>query len=392
MTNNEFIANHKTDDVRRLAFLKVPEGVDLPFCLQQIEGWQQARKKIPEWAETEGVLYPPRLSMEQCSSEKTARYKRQVVKRLLCDETREMIDLTGGFGIDFSYLAPLFSRAVYVERQEQLCQIAQHNFSLLGITQADVRIAQAEEELSKIHNNVSLIYADPARRDGVGRKVVMLEDCQPNIIRMQEELLNRAKVVMLKLSPMLDIQQALRQLQSIREVHVVSVDGDCKELLLVMHLQEIPLRYFCVNFADSVQETIVSDVWPNPVICKKMKKFLYEPNASILKAGVQDALCKQYKVEKLHPFSHLFTSEELIADFPGRTFRIAGKSDFSKQGLKSLLSGVKQANLTVRNFPASVQELRKKLKLSEGGEIFLFATTIYDNSHVLLRCEKEKTS
>ena len=389
MTNTEFIARHKSDDVRKLALGKVPEGIDLPFCLQQIEGWQLACKKIPQWAETEGLLYPPRLSMEQCSSEKTALYKRQLVQRVLCDEMGQMADLTGGFGIDFSYMAPLFDKAVYIEQQVSLCQIALHNFNLLGLHHIEVRHSQAEDELEKI-NDVSLIYADPARRDSTGRKVVLLEDCQPNVICLQDELLKRSKVVVLKLSPMLDIRQALRQLRNVREVHVVSVDGECKELLLVMHQQDTPFCYHCVNLSDSAQETIVPETWCDPVICEKEKTFLYEPNASILKAGVQDALCEQLGVEKLHPFSHLFTSEELIASFPGRSFRILGRSDFSKQGLRTLLSGVKQANLTVRNFPASVQELRKKLKLSDGGNFYLFATTLKDESHVLLLCEKAK--
>lgn len=390
MTNAEFIAQHKTDDVRKLALKKVPADVDLSFCLQQIEGWQQACKKLPQWAATGGLLYPARLSLEQCSSERTAHYKSQLVQRLLSDEMEKMVDLTGGFGIDFSYLAPLFQQAVYIERQEQLCQIAQHNFALLGLHHAEVRNAEAESELQHI-NDVSLIYADPARRDGAGRKVVLLEDCQPNVIDLQTELLDRARVVILKLSPMLDIQHALRQLHNVREVHVVSVDGECKELLLVIHHQEMPLRYYCVNIAGTIQETVVSDKWPNPVICDREASYLYEPNASILKAGVQDALCDIYKVQKLHPFSHLFTSDELIADFPGRIFRIQGRSDFSKQGMKTLLAGVKQANLTVRNFPASVQELRKKLKIAEGGGVYLFATTMCDESHALFRCEKVKT-
>ena len=319
MTNAEFIAQHKTDNVRKLALKRVPDGVDIAFCLQQIEGWQSAGKKIPRWSQTDGLLYPPRLSMEQCSSEKTAMYKKQLVQRLLCDEMEEMVDLTGGFGIDFSYLAPLFRKAIYLEQQEQLCQIATHNFNLLDLHHAEIRNTQAEKELSNI-NNVSLIYADPARRDNVGRKVVLLEDCQPNVISLQGELLNRSKVVMLKLSPMLDIQQGLRQLNSVREVHVVSVDGECKELLLVICRREMPLRYICVNLANTSQITEVADDWPNPVICDQVRTFLYEPNASILKAGVQDALCEQFKVEKLHPFSHLFTSDELVEAFPGRIF------------------------------------------------------------------------
>ena len=387
MTNSEFILQHRTEDVRKLALRKMPEGLDAAFCLQQIEGWQLARKKIPRWAETDGLLFPPRLSMEQCSSQQTALYKRGVVERLLEGQCQRMMDLTGGFGIDFSYMAPLFREAIYIEQQEQLCQIAQHNFQLLGLQHAEVRNAQSQDVLAA-YGEPSLIYADPARRDDAGRKVVLLQDCQPDVVALQDELMAHAKVVLLKLSPMLDIQQALRQLRYVREVHVVSVDGECKELLLVMYQQEAPLRYYCVNITDHVQETVVEEVSVRPVISGQEMAYLYEPNASILKAGVQDALCNIYKVEKLHAFSHLFTSDRLIEDFPGRKFRILGRSDFSKQGVRNLLAGVKQANITVRNFPATVQELRKKLKLADGGSVYLFATTMSDNSHALLRCEK----
>ncbi len=387
MTNSEFILQHRTEDVRKLALGKMPEGLDAAFCLQQIEGWQLARKKIPRWAETDGLLFPPRLSMEQCSSQQTALYKRGVVERLLEGQCQRMMDLTGGFGIDFSYMAPLFREAIYIEQQEQLCQIAQHNFQLLGLQHAEVRNAQSQDVLAA-YGEPSLIYADPARRDDAGRKVVLLQDCQPDVVALQDELMAHARVVMLKLSPMLDIQQALRQLRYVREVHVVSVDGECKELLLVMYQQEAPLRYYCVNITDYVQETVVEEASVRPVISGQEMAYLYEPNASILKAGVQDALCNIYKVEKLHAFSHLFTSDRLIEDFPGRKFRILGRSDFGKQGLRNLLAGVKQANITVRNFPATVQELRKKLKLADGGSVYLFATTMSDNSHALLRCEK----
>ena len=387
MTNAEFITQHRTEDVRKLALKKMPEGVDAVFCLQQIEGWQLALKKIPDWAVTEGLLFPPRLSMEQCSSQQTALYKRRVAERLLDGKCEGMTDLTGGFGIDFSYMAPLFCKAVYVERQEHLCQIARHNFQLLGLQHAQVRNASCQDVLMA-QEPTSLIYADPARRDDTGRKVVLLQDCQPNVVTLQDELMAHAQVVMLKLSPMLDIQQALRQLRFVREVHVLSIDGECKELLLVMHKQDTSLRYYCVNITNHIQETIVEDKPLSPIICGGVKSFLYEPNASILKAGVQDALCNMYKVEKLHAFSHLFVSDELISDFPGRAFRIVGCSDFSKQGLKHLLADIKQANITVRNFPATVQQLRKKLRLEEGGNVYLFATTMNDESHVLLRCEK----
>ena len=387
MTNAEFILQHRTEDVRKLALRKMPEGLDAPFCLQQIEGWQLARKKIPQWAATDGLLYPVRLSMEQCSSQQTALYKRSVVERLLQGSTDRMADLTGGFGIDFSYIAPLFREAIYVERQEQLCRIASHNFALLGLKHARILNARSEEALKDI-GNTSLLYADPARRDSAGRKVVLLQDCQPDVVSLQDELMAHANVVLLKLSPMLDIQQALRQLRHVREVHVVSADGECKELLLVLHRKEEPLRYHCVNITDPVQEIIVEEGTFRPVICQQEGTYLYEPNASILKAGVQDALCNIYKVQKLHPFSHLFTSDHLIGAFPGRRFRVLGRSDFSRRGLGELLAGIRQANITVRNFPATVQELRKKLKLSDGGCVYLFATTMQDESHTLLKCEK----
>lgn len=387
MTNAEFILQHRTEDVRKLALRKMPEGLDAPFCLQQIEGWQLARKKIPQWAATDGLLYPVRLSMEQCSSQQTALYKRSVVERLLQGSTDRMADLTGGFGIDFSYIAPLFRESVYIEQQEQLCQIARHNFTRLGLAHARILNARSEEALKDI-GNTSLIYADPARRDSAGRKVVLLQDCQPDVVALQDELTAHARVVILKLSPMLDIQQALRQLHHVREVHVVSADGECKELLLVLHRREEPLRYHCVNITDPMQETIVEEGTYSPVICRQEGTYLYEPNASILKAGVQDALCNIYKVQKLHPFSHLFTSSHPVTDFPGRRFRILGRSDFSRRGLGELLAGIRQANITVRNFPATVQELRKKLKLSDGGGVYLFATTMAGESHTLLKCEK----
>lgn len=389
MTNTEFISQHKTDDVRKLALSRIPDGVDSVFCLQQIEAWQQARKKLPQWAGTDGLLYPPRLSMEQCSSETTALYKKRLVQRLLYGNMGKMVDLTGGFGIDFSYMAPMFKEALYVERQERLCQIAIHNFNILGLRQAKVLNAHCEETVQEL-KDVSLIYADPARRDSTGHKTALLKDCQPDMTVLQEELMSRAAVVMMKLSPMLDIQQALHQLHAVREVHVVSVNGECKELLLVMHHQDTPLCYHCVNLSDTMQETIVQGSTFKPLICEREKTFLYEPNASILKAGIQDALCTLYKVEKLHPFSHLFTSEEWIADFPGRHFRIVDRSDFSKNSVKRLLTDIKQANITVRNFPATVNELRKRLKLSEGGNVYLFATTMNDGAHILLRCEKVK--
>ena len=386
MTNEGFIAQNKDADVRALALSKVPDGIDLHFCLQQIEGKQIAQKKLPSWAKTEGVLYPPKLSLEQCSSEQTALYKQQLVERLLPKERQNMVDLTGGFGIDFSFLAKQFEEADYVETNEQLCETAQHNFPLLGHTKARVHNRSCEDFIDEM-GEFCLIYLDPSRRDSDGRKVVALSDCSPNIETLQDKLLDHALIVIVKLSPMLDIQDTLRRMSDVCEVHVISVGGECKEVLLVLSREKKDkLCFYCVNITAQTQSFCTKSRDAEPVIASQLERFLYEPNASILKAGVQNALCQTYDVKKLHPFSHLFVSSHFIDDFPGRSFIIEDYCGFGKKDLKRLLEGISQCNLTVRNFPATVAELRKRLKLREGGNVYLFATTLCDGSHVLIRC------
>jgi len=414
MTNEAFIRQHREEDVRKLALGKVPEGVDVRWCLQQIEGWQLARKKLPTWAKTEGLWYPVRLSLEQCSSEETARYKRQLAERLLSEGKRQsMVDLTGGLGVDFSFLAPLFKDATYVEILPELRELAQHNMPLLGLPNATIA-EPTHSSLFTFHS--SLIYIDPARRDGVGRKTVGIEDCTPNLLEMQDALLQQSQYVLVKLSPMLDITEALRQLHCVSEVHVVSVRGECKELLMVMGApssspqwgsafppypssspdvedMQVP-NIYCVNLG--TEEDLITTKGQK---AKDMGKdfspltlahshFLYEPNASILKAGVQDVLCERYSVRKLHPMSHLFVGDDLIPRFPGRCFRIEAWSDFSKKALKELIGDVRRANLAVRNFPTSVEKLRRQLRLAEGGDVYLFATTLADGTHALIKTFK----
>lgn len=409
MTNEEYIREHRDEDIRRLALGKAPEGVTLRWCLQQIEGWQLARRKLPLWATTDGIWYGPRLSMEQCSSEETADYKRKIAERLIPKEKRlRMVDLTGGLGVDFSFLATLFQEATYVEIQPELCRLAQHNLPLLGLAHA---VIANPETFSPGTSNFSFIYLDPARRDTAGRKTVSIQDCTPNLLEMQDELLSHGTCVMTKLSPMLDITEALRLLKGVREVHVVSVRGECKELLFVMQSpQLLPIdmaegtAIHCVNLgtdddevflspSDAVQYylqrqstgiTAISDVSLSP----HQYGFIYEPNASVLKAGVQDILCQRYPAYKLHAMSNLFVSDRLLPHFPGRRFRIVGVSDFTKHGLRVLIGDLSQANLTTRNFPTSVASLRRQLRLSEGGEAYLFATTLGNGQHALIRCER----
>lgn len=410
MSNEAYIRQHREDDVRRLALTRPPEGVDHRWCLQQIEGWQLARRKLPRWAATEGLWYPVRLSMEQCSGEQTALYKRQQVERLLPPDMRHaMVDLTGGLGVDFSYMTPLFDVADYVEIQPELRRLAEHNMPLLMGMDSEGSEAPGRPELhfadpdafASAEARYQFIFIDPARRDGVGRKTVGIADCTPNVLSLQNHLLSRTQCLMLKLSPMLDITEALRQLKGVREVHVVSVRGECKELLFVMSPEETDSRptLCCVNL--ETDEDVVLCPYPAseapraahaPSFGEGEGRYLYEPNASVLKAGVQDILSERYGVSKLHPQSNLFVGDTLIPHFPGRRFGIVGMSDFSKRGLKALLGDLSKANLTTRNFPTPVAQLRRQLRLAEGGNDYLFATTLSDGRHALIRCRRASYS
>lgn len=421
LTNEEFIIKNREQDIRSLALRKMPEGVDALWCMRQIEGYQLAKKKLPMWAATEGLHYPPRISMEQCSSESTALYKQQVVACLSNNASFTLTDLTGGFGVDFSYMAKAAKEAYYVEQQEVLCNASRHNMPMLGLPDANVvnknsidyiKTLKSKADLSqtvcsKEAERLSFIFLDPARRDDVGRKTVAIEDCTPNVIELQDQLLTIADYVIVKLSPMLDITQALRSLRNVTEVHVVSVKGECKELLFVISNKPTPQATnpqatnpqapntqspinHCVNL-DTCEKPFVSLKQNEAISCEmpSQGKWLFEPNASILKAGVQDSFAQHYNLRKLHPQSNLFIGDNPVENIPARSFRIELVSDFSKQSLKALQSNIKKANLTIRNFPSTVAELRKRLKLKEGGDIYLFATTILDNTHKLLVCKKE---
>jgi len=391
MTDNEYIKVHQHDDVRQLALQRSPEDIDLKWCLTQIEGYQIAERKLPLWAKTDGIWYPPRLSMEQCSSQHTATYKRQIAERLIpADEREAMTDLTGGLGVDFSYLAPLFRHSTYVEQQPHLVDLAKHNLPLLGLSRTEI----ANSKEFNLSQRQTLIYVDPSRRDKAGRKTVVLEDCSPNLLELQELWAKQTRYVMVKLSPMLDIAQALRQLHGVTEVHTVSVEGECKELLLVIEPgTTTEPRFFCIDlpnehvFTCSMSQRNVVPQYGEP----SQGCLLFEPNTSLLKAACQDAYALQHGLKKLHPQSNLYVAPyPSSGNYPlaGRSFRLDSWSDFSKSGLRSLLADVKQANLSIRNFPSSVAELRKRLRLLEGGNTYLFATTLTDGRHALLRCSK----
>ncbi|MEE1345424.1 MAG: class I SAM-dependent methyltransferase [Segatella copri] len=514
----DFIRQHQDDDVRQLAFLgsKYPE-VDMPFALDQIRGRKMARVKLPRWASIDGIIYPPHISMEQCSSEQTALYKAELAARLLglspsssengeekekesenasnlhlseiCEfagkgavdsefakneatckkqqilteseenvnETKEephegdfseetgFVDLTGGFGVDFSYIASrLGVKSMYVERQAHLCEAAKENFGRLGLKNAIVKNgdgievlhsfaskkeAAASDSLGIIYDQplsllktnlgLKLIFIDPARRDDAGNKVISLKDCTPDVTLLQEEMLSKADYVIIKLSPMLDWHRAVSELNCVKEVHIISVNNECKELLLVLSARNkggnvgsnsFPvqdngsvllsvedfghpgnLRIYSINDSQSFvcdeMEMEESSVKIAPSTFEEMQ-YLYEPNASLMKAGCFGVLSERYDARMLSKNSHLFVSRDLIAAFPGRSFRIIAISSFNKKELKRHLSGITKANIATRNFSLPVAELRKRLKLKDGGETYIFATTLSDESHVLVITEK----
>ncbi|MBS5639525.1 MAG: SAM-dependent methyltransferase [Bacteroides sp.] len=349
-----FIREHSSDDVRTLALQakKYPD-INMPTAITQIAGRQVAAEKIPSWREIEEIWYPKHLSLEQCSSEITARYKARLF------QGDSLTDLTGGFGIDCSFLATGFKSATYVERQEELCEIAAHNFPILNLNHINVRNEDGVAYLQTM-SPVDCIFLDPARRNEHGGKTV------------------------------------LKELKHTQEVHILSVNNECKELLILLgQTSPAEITIHCVNlFTKGTQEeqhfvfTREQEQRSQCTYTDSLGDYLYEPNASLLKAGAFRSIAAAYPVRKLHPNSHLYTSDTFIENFPGRIFRIVNQCSFNKKEVKENLADLKKANVTVRNFPATVAELRKRLHLTEGGDTYLFASTLNNGQKVIIRCEK----
>ena len=399
MTTAEFIREYRERDIRQLALQanRFPD-VDMPYALDQIQGWQIARRKLPKWAACDGVIFPPHLSMEQCSSEPTAQYKLNLAMEWAerVGHASSMTDLTGGFGVDFSFTSCAFAAATYVERNEQLCHIVEHNLPLLGLNNATVVCADAVEYLSTVEPQ-TMLFLDPARRDEHGAKTVMLADCTPDVVQLLPKLLEKSRFTMLKLSPMLDWHKAVDDLQgTVREVHIVSVGGECKELLLVLStVVESELKVYCADLSTASDTSSLFVYTPGssaPVVNSKLKtqnsKFVHEPNASIMKAGCFDELAAAYGVSPVSRNSHLFLSDEPIEDFPGRSFVVERVTTMNKGELRKALVGIEKANVATRNFPLTVAELRKRLKIKDGGDVYIFATTTAEGEHLLLISRK----
>lgn len=393
----QYIAAHADGDVRQLALRRCPAGVDLPLALQQIAGRQRARLKLPSWAMVDGLLYPPQLSLEQCSSEVTARYKAVLAERLLAlapvAHPTVLADLTGGFGVDFAYMSPAFDSAVYVERDERLCALARHNFAQLGLQGVTTVCGDGVDYLSQVAGPLTIVFLDPARRDSHGQRTYALADCTPNVVPLCAMLLQKSAFVVLKLSPMLDWRKAVADVgeAQVRQVHVVSVGNECKELLLVLGPGG-GQRLTCANWDRGVwslfePQPIPSMAHPS-VGVPRSGMYVYEPNASVMKSGCFDTLASIFAVDPVSANSHLFVADRPVEGFPGRAFVVEQVSTLAKGELRRLASGLRCANIAVRNFPMTVAELRRRLRLADGGDTYLFATTLADRSHVVLVCKK----
>ena len=389
MDTRQFIADHLHDDVHELALKYSNAKVDMALALRQIEARQLLQKKCPSWSTNEDLLFPPHLSIEQCSSEATAQYKATLL------QGKSFVDLTGGLGMDCYFISQQFQQADYVEQNAELCVLAEHNFGILAEsgTTSPPRVHQESAESFLSHcSPVDVFFLDPARRDSHGRKTVPITDCTPDVLALQDLLLQKARRVMVKLSPMLDISKALEQLHCVKEVHVVAVANECKELLFVMERG-------CQNDPELVGVNLQSG--QPPVRFKREEErnaglqlaprplgFLYEPNAALMKCGCFKLLAQRYELLKLHPSSHLYTADRRISDFPGRVFNVEGWAPFNKKLKQTLLDDVDKASIATRNFPMSVDDLRKTWKIADGDEVYLFATTLAGDQKIVIKARK----
>ncbi len=387
----DFIEKHLKDDVRQLALQKFPDDVDKILVLNQIEARQLLSKKVPSWASNPDLLFPKHLSIEQCSSELTAKYKASII-----EGGDTFVDLTGGLGIDSYFLSEKFKTAYYVENQKELCNLAEHNFAVLG-RKITVVNEDSESFLSK-NQGFDLIFIDPARRDVYNRKMVSLHDCSPDVVNLVETHGRASQQYLIKVSPMLDISLITNELPNISEIHIVSVKNECKEILIKIEPGfDEETKYFCVDLNSvethgraSLQYTENDEKSAIPSYSSNIQKYLYEPNSSLMKSGAFKLISQRFAIEKLHVNSHLYTSDNLISDFPGRIFEVFGFAPFNKKIKKELLKDITEASVATRNFPLSANELRKNLNLKESDKNFVFGTTLVGDKKVVILAKKYK--
>ena len=455
----DFINAHLNDDVNKLALSKFPDDIDKQFVIRQIQARQLLKKKLPSWSENDELLFPKRLSLEQCSSELTAKYKRTISRRDEETQSRDasmapaikhidtslhriLVDLTGGMGVDTSFLSDNFDETIYVESQAELCELAEHNFKVL---KKNIKVvnAKAEDFLTQC-GEVDCIYLDPARRDEYGRKMVSLHDCSPDVAELQDLLFEKTNTVIVKLSPMLDIDIIKKELNNIKEIHVVAVKNECKEVLVLcqrttdnettsrdasmipaikridtsddneairrLYISAIDLKEnWKFSFTENEEQNAI------PTFADEIGKYLYEPGVACMKAAPFKLLSQRFNIKKLHRNSHLYTSDELVTDFPGRIFEVINVVNFDKKTKNSLVvscqlsaissqskagtstnsvtgivpelvegegsrlmarSSQPKVSIAVRNFPLSAEELRKQLGFKDGDDFYIFGTTM----------------
>ena len=390
-----YIKNHLNDDVFQLALDNKRTDIDIQLALRQISGYQILKRKVPAWTEFDNLLYPVHLSLEQCSSENTAKFKAKVISDLFSDKEYTLLDMTCGFGVDAYYISQNASSAILIEKDKELSEITRHNFEIFN-RHAEVINSDAEEFLKTNSNKYDIVFIDPARRGKNGEKVVLLENCTPNILLMILEIKKITNYLAIKLSPMFDIKQLLSQLQYVKSIYSIGVDNECKEIFVIIDFctTDSNTKIVAVNISESdneisimqsdfFEEASIESVYPSD-----FGKYLYEPYASFLKSGLYKTIANRYDANKIDNNSHLYTSNEIIKNFPGRKFEIVDIVEFNKKEAKQFFKKYDKANITVRNFPITADNLRNSYKVKNGGDNYVFATTIFPSKRVLINCKK----
>jgi 16S rRNA G966 N2-methylase RsmD len=384
----QYVAEHLHDDPAQLALqARRYPGLPVPDLVRQIQARQKARGKLPAWAENPDLIFPPTLSVEQASSARTAAYKASLV------QGQRLADLTGGFGVDAAHFAATVPEVHYVERNLSLVDVVRYNLAQLGIDNVKCHNDDAVNFLRNTPDSFDWIYLDPARRDTAARKIFRLQDCEPDVLRIMPLLLHKSRSVLLKTSPMLDIEQALQELRHVRRLWVVAVDNECKEVLYELGPEPaVDPERFTVNLLRNgqQQEFRLNRAREGRAIARYAlpQQYLYEPNVAVLKAGGFRSIGTAFEMLKLHQHSHLYTSDILRPEFPGRIFRIKAFEKYDAAALRAYLGPEARAHVTTRNFPDTVAEFRHRTGIREGGDLYLFATTNLEGKLMILVCEK----
>jgi len=381
-----FIVQHKDDDTDRLLLSAHRYAdIDMPFVVDQILARKQIKNKLPEWSSNDNIIMGGRVPAEQCSSEQTAKYKRSlVVGDSLCD-------MTGGMGVDLYYMSQGLTRAIYTERQHHLCEASAHNFVQLGAHHIETREGDGRELPIP---DVDTIYLDPARRAVDGSRVYDLADCEPNVVEWQDELLSHCKRLVVKISPMADITKVIKLMPKTTELHVVAAKGECKEVIVVCDNEKTidDIKVFCIDFKGDreikYQFSLAEESGSESTFAEKIGKYLYEPDVAVLKSGAFKSLCAAFNIYKLDVNSHLYTSEDLKSDFPGRIFTVAEQMPFASKTIKQLKKNIPQANITARNFVMTADVLRSRSGIKDGGDVYLFASSLKGAGNILIKCRK----